>query len=305
MLDEPVAQPHARPPAESPSEPLSRNRDFKVLLVSQGISALGDARQLHRAPAARPRADRLGLRDGRRRAPSRRCRILLIGMIAGAIADRSDRKRMMFLADLGRCVLTALIPISVVARRPDDGRHPARGGADQRPSLVLPGRATRPRCRRSSVAARSAARTPTSRPSTRWASSSARPSPGSWPRRSARARRWRSTPLRSGCPRSGLFFVRRDLQGADRSSTRTHDGRDPRGDRLRRSTTRRCAPRSCSGAPPRSCMAPFVTALAVHVTRDLGDEASILGLILVGVRGRDRRRVAGRRPPDAARSRRR
>jgi predicted MFS family arabinose efflux permease len=29
-------------------------------------------------------------------------------------------------------------------------------------------------------------------------------------------------------------------------------------------------------------MAPFVTALAVHVTRDLGDEASILGLILVG-----------------------
>ena len=29
-------------------------------------------------------------------------------------------------------------------------------------------------------------------------------------------------------------------------------------------------------------IAPFVTALAVHVTRDLGDEASILGLILVG-----------------------
>jgi predicted MFS family arabinose efflux permease len=34
-------------------------------------------------------------------------------MVAGALADRHDRKRMMFLADLGRAVLTAAIPISV------------------------------------------------------------------------------------------------------------------------------------------------------------------------------------------------
>ncbi|MEO8438368.1 MAG: MFS transporter, partial [Chloroflexota bacterium] len=38
---------------------------------------------------------------------------LFLGMVAGAIADRSDRKKMMFLADLGRALLTALIPISV------------------------------------------------------------------------------------------------------------------------------------------------------------------------------------------------
>jgi predicted MFS family arabinose efflux permease len=39
-------------------------------------------------------------------------------MVAGAIADRSDRKRMMFLADLGRAGLTALIPISVALGGP-------------------------------------------------------------------------------------------------------------------------------------------------------------------------------------------
>jgi predicted MFS family arabinose efflux permease len=39
-------------------------------------------------------------------------------MVAGAIADRSDRKRMMLLADLGRAALTALIPISVAVGGP-------------------------------------------------------------------------------------------------------------------------------------------------------------------------------------------
>jgi predicted MFS family arabinose efflux permease len=39
-------------------------------------------------------------------------------MIAGAFADRSDRKRMMFLADLGRALLTALIPVSVILGGP-------------------------------------------------------------------------------------------------------------------------------------------------------------------------------------------
>ena len=38
---------------------------------------------------------------------------LLVGLFAGAYADRWDRRRMMFAADLGRAVLTALIPISV------------------------------------------------------------------------------------------------------------------------------------------------------------------------------------------------
>jgi predicted MFS family arabinose efflux permease len=43
---------------------------------------------------------------------------LFFGMIAGAIADRSDRKRMMFLADLARAVLTAMIPLSVALDGP-------------------------------------------------------------------------------------------------------------------------------------------------------------------------------------------
>jgi predicted MFS family arabinose efflux permease len=43
---------------------------------------------------------------------------LVFGMVAGAIADRSDRKLMMFRADLGRAALTALIPISVLLHGP-------------------------------------------------------------------------------------------------------------------------------------------------------------------------------------------
>ena len=43
---------------------------------------------------------------------------LLFGVFAGALADRSDRKRMMFLADLGRAGLTALIPLSVILGGP-------------------------------------------------------------------------------------------------------------------------------------------------------------------------------------------
>jgi Bacterial protein of unknown function (DUF894). len=46
---------------------------------------------------------------------------LFLGMVAGALADRSDRKRMMFLADLGRAGLTAL---RASLRRP--GRQASR-----------------------------------------------------------------------------------------------------------------------------------------------------------------------------------
>ncbi len=74
--------------------------------------------QLHGAAAARPGPDRVGPRDGHRRRRSRRCPDLVFGMVAGAIADRSDRKRMMFLADLGRAGLTALIPLSVALGGP-------------------------------------------------------------------------------------------------------------------------------------------------------------------------------------------
>jgi MFS family permease len=39
---------------------------------------------------------------------------LLLGLPAGALADRWDRRRMIIIADLGRALLTALIPLSVM-----------------------------------------------------------------------------------------------------------------------------------------------------------------------------------------------
>src|SRR4051794_37281244 len=45
----------------------------------------------------------------------------LMGSIAGALADRGDRKRMMFGADLGRAILTALIPLTDLAHGPTMG----------------------------------------------------------------------------------------------------------------------------------------------------------------------------------------
>jgi ENTS family enterobactin (siderophore) exporter len=90
-------------------QPLGRNRDFRVLLSAQGISALGDAVSFTALPLLVLALTGSGLAMGIVGALSM-LPDLFIGMIAGAYADRSDRKRMMFLADLGRAALTALIP---------------------------------------------------------------------------------------------------------------------------------------------------------------------------------------------------
>lgn len=93
-------------------EPLAANRDFRVLLSSQGVSALGDAVSFTALPllvlALTGSGLAMGIVGALQTLPD-----LVFGMVAGALADRSDRKRMMFLADLGRAVLTAAIPISV------------------------------------------------------------------------------------------------------------------------------------------------------------------------------------------------
>jgi MFS family permease len=97
--------------------PLSRNRDFKVLLSSQAVSALGDGVSFTALPllvfALTGSGFAMGIVGAIQTLPD-----LLFGMIAGAIADRSDRKRMMFLADLVRAALTALIPLSVALGGP-------------------------------------------------------------------------------------------------------------------------------------------------------------------------------------------
>ena len=93
-------------------EPLGRNRDFKTLLSTQGVSSIGDAVSFTALPllvfALTGSGAVMGVVGALQTLPD-----LFFGMVAGALADRSDRKRMMYLADLGRALLTALIPISV------------------------------------------------------------------------------------------------------------------------------------------------------------------------------------------------
>jgi len=105
------------PPEPTHEQPLARNRDFKVLLTSQAVSSLGDGVSFAALPllvlALTGSAFAMGVVGAIQTLPD-----LLFGMIAGAIADRSDRKRMMFVADLVRAGLTALIPLSVALDGP-------------------------------------------------------------------------------------------------------------------------------------------------------------------------------------------
>lgn len=99
-------------PEIAPAEPLARNRDFLVVLVGQGISSLGDAVTNTALPILVLLLSGSGFAMGIVGVLST-LPDLLIGLPAGAFADRWDRRRMMFLGDVGRAVLTALVPISV------------------------------------------------------------------------------------------------------------------------------------------------------------------------------------------------
>jgi MFS transporter, ENTS family, enterobactin (siderophore) exporter len=98
-------------------QPLGRNRDFLTLLVSQTVSVAGDAVNTTALPLLVLALTGSGLVMGIVTAIETGADFLF-GTIAGALADRGDRKRMMFLSDLGRALLTALIPISVFANGP-------------------------------------------------------------------------------------------------------------------------------------------------------------------------------------------
>jgi MFS family permease len=99
------------------SEPLGQNRDFLTLLIGQGISAVGDAVSFTALPLLVLILTGSGLAMGivgvLESIPS-----LLFGMVAGVFSDRWDRRRMMLFADIGRAILTALIPLSVVVGAP-------------------------------------------------------------------------------------------------------------------------------------------------------------------------------------------
>jgi MFS transporter, ENTS family, enterobactin (siderophore) exporter len=91
--------------------------DFRIMAVGQGISALGDAVSFTALPllvlALTGSGAAMGIVAALQTLPD-----LLLGLPAGALADRWDRRRMMLYADVGRALLTALIPLSVALHLP-------------------------------------------------------------------------------------------------------------------------------------------------------------------------------------------
>ena len=102
---------------DAPSPPLGRNPDFRACVAAEGVSALGDSVSFTALPllvlALTGSGIAMGIVGALQTLPD-----LVFGLVAGAIADRSDQKRMMILTDLGRAALTALIPLSVVLHGP-------------------------------------------------------------------------------------------------------------------------------------------------------------------------------------------
>jgi MFS family permease len=104
----------AGPASDRPKDAASvwKLRDFRTMAVGQGISALGDAVSFTALPllvlALTGSGAAMGIVAALQTLPD-----LLLGLPAGALADRWDRRRMMLWADVGRAALTALIPLSV------------------------------------------------------------------------------------------------------------------------------------------------------------------------------------------------
>ena len=87
--------------ADAPSaRPLSRNRDFRLLAVSQGISSIGDLVAVTALPLLVLELTGSGVAMGVVLA-IQALTDFAFGLFAGALADRSDRKRMMVVADSG------------------------------------------------------------------------------------------------------------------------------------------------------------------------------------------------------------
>ena len=97
--------------------PLTRNRDFRAFVLAEGISSVGDAVSFTALPllvlALTGSGFAMGIVGALQTLPD-----LVFGLVSGAIADRSNQKRIMVLSDLGRAALTALIPLSVVLHGP-------------------------------------------------------------------------------------------------------------------------------------------------------------------------------------------
>ena len=273
MPSEPAAQ-----PLEEPIDvPLAENRDFRVLLTSQGISSLGDGVSFAALPllvlALTGSGFAMGIVGALQTLPD-----LFLGMVAGAIADRSDRKRMMFLADLGRACLTALIPISV-----------ALGGPTMAVILLV---AAPTSILRSFFLAGYTASVPALVGRTQIGKANSyfeaiysagyiigpaiagvlAATIGPGPTLAIDALSFALSAL-------GLLFVRRDLRApVDRPRRRLLTEIREGIDFIAADPTLRTV--ILFWGATSILLAPLVTALAVHVTRDLGEPPSVLGLIL-------------------------
>ena len=100
-------------PGPAGASDLWHNREFRIVLLGQSISSLGDSISMTVLPllvvALTGSGIAMGVVGVLQLLPD-----LLLGLPAGALADRWDRRRMIIVADLGRALLTALIPLSVM-----------------------------------------------------------------------------------------------------------------------------------------------------------------------------------------------
>jgi MFS family permease len=89
---------------------LRRNRDLRNLLISQSLSALGDAFALVAIPLlvlhATHSVAQMGLVTGLAGVAS-----IITGVFSGVIIDRFDRRILLIICDLARCVLFAAITV--------------------------------------------------------------------------------------------------------------------------------------------------------------------------------------------------
>jgi MFS family permease len=90
---------------------LRENRDFQIIVLGQAASAFGDAITLTAMPLLvlwlTGSGALMGVVGALQLVPD-----LVLGLPAGALADRWDRRRMMFCSDAGRAILTAAIPVT-------------------------------------------------------------------------------------------------------------------------------------------------------------------------------------------------
>ena len=96
---------------------LWRDRDFRLVLGGQSVSAFGDAVTFTALPLMVVALTGSGVAMGTvgvlQTLPD-----LFFGLPAGALADRWDRRRIIIWADLGRALLPALIPLSYLVGWP-------------------------------------------------------------------------------------------------------------------------------------------------------------------------------------------